>query len=85
MEKSKTEEEALEEIVEEEKEEATKIFTGVYPLNPPHVYAAIERDPTTGGLKYLLIEPKLSNQEIAIFNRIKEILITELDISLTEL
>ena len=84
MAKNKTEE-MVEKKPEEEEEGRVRTLTGVYPLNPPYVYAAVERNPATGGLRYLLIEPKLSNQEISALDQIKDILVAELDVSLTEL
>jgi len=54
----------------------------VYPINEPYAYAAITKDPKTQELRYVIIEPTLSEEEKAITDRIKEILVDELDINL---
>ena len=60
-------------------------FNDVYFLNEPHVHAAITRDPETKGLKYLAIEPTLSDNEKRALKRIREILYEILDIDLNQL
>jgi flagellar protein FlaI len=54
----------------------------VFPLKEPHVYAAVTKDPETGGLRYVIIEPTLSEKETEVLNRIKEIFYETLDVDL---
>lgn len=60
-------------------------FNDVYFINEPHVHAAISRDSETKGLKYLTIEPTLSENEKKELKRIKDILYEILDIDLNHL
>jgi len=60
----------------------TSAFREVYPLNEPYSYAAITRDPTTGGLKYVVIEPTLLDQEKKHLEKVKGLLMEELDLDL---
>jgi flagellar protein FlaI len=60
-------------------------FREVYPLNEPYAYAAITRDPSSGLMKYIVIEPALLEEEKQAIKRIKEILVQELDVDLNVL
>jgi len=57
-------------------------FREVYPLLEPYSYAAISKDPNTQLLQYVVIEPTLLENEKAQLERVREILIEELDIDL---
>ncbi|MEM3072934.1 MAG: hypothetical protein QW172_05720, partial [Candidatus Bathyarchaeia archaeon] len=70
---------------EGEEREASPSFREVYPLKEPHVYAAVSTDPKTLGLKYLVIEPTLTEEEKKALGRIKEILFQVLDVDLRSL
>jgi len=59
---------------------STMTFVEVYPLKEPYAYAAIARDPETMGLKYVVIEPTLQEEEKKALQRIKEILIETLEV-----
>jgi flagellar protein FlaI len=53
-------------------------FKEVYPLQEPYSYAALSRDPQTGGLKYLVIEPTLRDSDRHLLRKIKDVLVEEL-------
>ncbi len=54
----------------------------VYPINEPHAYAAITKDPETQETKYIIIEPTLSDEEKHMMEQIKDFLVDELDVNL---
>jgi len=54
-------------------------------LNKPYAYAALTEDPETGGLRYLLIEPTLGEQEKGMLQKIEALLLEELDVDLRTL
>ncbi len=60
-------------------------FSEAYPLKEPHAYAAITKDEETKGLKYLVIEPTLSEMEMNALIKIREIMYQVLDANLNEL
>jgi flagellar protein FlaI len=60
-------------------------FKEVYPLQEPYSYAAISRDPQTGGLRYLVIEPTLRESERGLLTKIKTVLVEELKVDLKSL
>lgn len=70
---------------EEEKSASLPVFKEVYPLIEPYAYAAIATDPSTGQLRYHVIEPTLSEEEKELLERIEDLLLQELDINLREL
>jgi flagellar protein FlaI len=72
---------ALEAPVPQEVPQASS-FKEVYPLQEPYSYAAISRDPQTGGLRYLAIEPTLRETERQLLATIKTILVEELKVDL---
>lgn len=72
---------ALEAPVPQEVPQASS-FKEVYPLQEPYSYAAISRDPQTGGLRYLAIEPTLRETEKQLLATIKTILVEELKVDL---
>lgn len=55
-------------------------FKEVYPLIEPYAYAAITRDPNTGGMLYYVIEPTLLDEDKALYSKIRSFLIEELDV-----
>lgn len=55
-------------------------FKEVTPLIEPYAYAAITHDPNTGGLLYYVIEPTLLEEDKALHNKIRNMLIEELDV-----
>ncbi len=57
----------------------------VYPIREPYSYASIVRDSVTNQLKYLVVEPVLSEDEKKILARISDLLIDELDVNLNEI
>ena len=60
-------------------------FMEVYALMEPHVYAAISRDPETGGVKYHVIEPTLTDGERKSLDRIREIILHVINVNLNSL
>jgi len=71
--------------VEEEKEEMEKrglIFKEFYPVNPPFGFAGIQIDEETGALRYLVVEPTLTEEEGRILEEVKHRLIERIDIPL---
>lgn len=54
----------------------------VFPLKEPHTYVAITKDSETGGLRYVIMEPTLSEGENEALRRIKEIFYETLDMDL---
>ncbi len=60
-------------------------FKEVYPLNEPYAYAAITRDPTTGGMLYYVIEPTLLEEEKEHYSNLRNILIEELDVDVRKI
>jgi len=54
------------------------------PVIPPYTHMAITRD-AAGKLGYLVIEPHLTQSELEIINRLREILIEEMDLPATSL
>lgn len=60
-------------------------FKEVYPLQEPFSYAAISRDPKTNGLRYLVVEPTLRENEKQLLSKIKNVLVEELKVDLKAL
>jgi len=60
-------------------------FAEITPLREPHVYAAISKDPQTMSLKYLVMEPTLTDQEKSALKAIKGILFQVLDVDMRSL
>jgi flagellar protein FlaI len=52
-----------------------------YPLNPPHAYAKIVRDPFKGTIRYLVVEPELTEAETQHLDRLKNILTEVLELN----
>ncbi|RLF10819.1 MAG: type IV secretory pathway protein [Thermoprotei archaeon] len=67
------------------REEAGKHFISVAPVYEPYAYVAISVDPETKRLYYLTIEPLLLEEERKDLEKIKEILLEELDVDLNAL
>ncbi|MEM2228396.1 MAG: type II/IV secretion system ATPase subunit [Candidatus Bathyarchaeia archaeon] len=57
-------------------------FKEVFPLKEPYAYGAIARDSETKGLKYIVIEPTLTEEEKKQMKKIIEILRETLDVDL---
>ena len=55
-------------------------FKEVFPLIEPYAYVAITHDPKTGGLLYYVIEPTLLEEDKAILDRVRSLLVEELDV-----
>ncbi|UCD96541.1 MAG: type II/IV secretion system ATPase subunit [Candidatus Bathyarchaeota archaeon] len=60
-------------------------FQEVYSVREPYVYAAIVKEAGTQKLRYEAIEPTLLNHEQDLLRVIKEVLMDEVDVSLTEI
>jgi len=61
------------------------MFRVVYPIDEPHAYAAVVRDPVTQKMKYEVIEPTLRKGESSQLREIKDILVEEINVSLKDL
>ena len=70
------------EIVEKKR---PSVFREVYPINEPYAYAAIVKEPDTQKIRYEVIEPTISRDEITQLEEIKTLLMDEVDISLKEI
>ena len=74
--------------VQEEKKEGSILrpsaatFKELWPLNEPYAYAALIEDPETKGLRYVIIEPTLLDEEKKRLEEIDSVLIDELDVDL---
>ncbi|HRU81742.1 MAG TPA: hypothetical protein P5168_04250, partial [Candidatus Methanomethylicus sp.] len=60
-------------------------FKTTYIIEEPYVYSAIVEDPATKELLYRIIEPTLTSEERALYERIKKILMQELNVDVAEL
>ena len=58
------------------------IFKEFYPVNPPFGFAGIQIDEETGALRYLVVEPTLTEEERGILAEVKHRLIERIDIPL---
>ncbi len=61
------------------------MFREVYPIEEPHAYAAVMRDPATQKIHYETIEPTLREKEKNQLREIKDILVQEINVSLKDL
>ena len=61
------------------------MFREVYPIEEPHVYAAVVRDPASQKMRYEVIEPTLREREKNQLREIKDILVQEINVSLKDL
>jgi len=57
-------------------------FKELWPLNEPYAYAALIEDPETKGLRYVIIEPTLFEDEKKRLEEIDGVLLDELDVDL---
>ena len=78
------------EVQEERKENSilrpvATTFKELWPLNEPYAYAALIEDPETKGLRYVVIEPTLLDEEKKCLDEIDGVLIEELDADLKTL
>jgi len=60
-------------------------FKEVYPLIEPYAYAAITRDPKTGGMLYYVIEPTMRDSEKTLYSTIRRFLVEELDVDVRKI
>jgi len=60
-------------------------FAEIIPLKEPHVYAAISKDPQNTSLKYVVLEPTLTEEEKKALEAIKKILFQTLDVDMRSL
>jgi hypothetical protein len=60
-------------------------FVEITPLRAPHVYAAISNDPQNMTLKYVVMEPTLTEEEKKALGAIKKILFQILDVDMRSL
>ena len=60
-------------------------FKEVYPIQEPHVYAAIAKEPQTQKTHYSVIEPTLAKEEEQLLKEVKTLLMEEMDINMKEL
>jgi flagellar protein FlaI len=60
-------------------------FKEVFPLIEPYAYVAITHDPTTGGMLYYVIEPTLLDEDRVILDRIRALLVEELDVDVRKI
>lgn len=63
----------------------TRQFLNFYSVNPPYGFVGIEREEKTGKLRYLLIEPTLTNIHADVLEDIKTDLLERMDIPLSVL
>ncbi|MBI2183721.1 MAG: type II/IV secretion system ATPase subunit [Thaumarchaeota archaeon] len=56
-----------------------RTFVDTYPVYEPYVYVGIEQEPT-GKLKYVAIEPELTEEETKVFAQLKDLMKVALDI-----
>ena len=61
-------------VIAEELVVPGKRYRQLYPVIPPYAYIGIEVDPATGSLRYEVIEPRLSEEEVKMLNEIVDIL-----------
>ena len=66
-------------------EKKLSVFREVYPINEPYAYAAIVREPETQKIRYEVIEPTLSKDDLDQLEEIKTLLMDEIDVSLKEI
>jgi flagellar protein FlaI len=70
------------EITEKRK---TQVFREAYPIQEPHVYAAVIRDPETQKMLYQVIEPTILKEEEEKLEEIKKLLMEEIDVNLKDI
>ncbi|KYH37908.1 MAG: Flagella-related protein FlaI [Candidatus Bathyarchaeota archaeon B23] len=70
-------------MAEEELKREGLIFKEFYPINPPFGFAGIQIDEKTGALRYLVVEPTLTEEEDSILREVKRRLIDRIDIPLS--
>jgi flagellar protein FlaI len=75
----------VEKTEQEVKRKEPSTFREVYPILEPYVYAAIIKDPETQKIRYTLIEPTLADEETALLEEIKHILMDEVDVNMREI
>jgi len=60
-------------------------FRDFYPVNPPFGFVGIEIDEETGKLRYLTVEPTLTEEEARVLEELKRLLTERMDIPLSVL
>jgi len=56
----------------------------IYPNNPD-VYVGIQRDPETGGYRYLVVEPRMNPTERQVYSNLTRLLVDELEVDMAKL
>ncbi len=56
----------------------------IYPDNP-EVYVGIQKDPDTGGFRYIVVEPRLTKGERELYTRLTRLLVDELEVDMEKL
>ncbi|MHA1303474.1 MAG: type II/IV secretion system ATPase subunit [Candidatus Heimdallarchaeaceae archaeon] len=64
---------------------AVPLLEETYPVSPPFSYVLIQTNPVTQRTQYMVVEIPLDSKEKAIYNKILEILIEELDVDFSVL
>lgn len=72
-------------VVEEKKVFEEEGVIESYVLNDPYVHAVIYKDPSMGNITYVVLEPKLEDNDRANLNRLKELLKEVVELKVTEL
>ncbi|MCK4972627.1 MAG: hypothetical protein KAS52_04845, partial [Candidatus Heimdallarchaeota archaeon] len=64
---------------------AVPILEETYPVSPPFSYVLIQTDPVSKRTQYMVVEIPLDSKEQAIYKKILDIMIDELDVDLSVL
>jgi archaeal flagellar protein FlaI len=56
----------------------------IYPDNP-EIYVGIQKDPETGGFRYMVVEPRLTLWEKQVYQKLTRLLVDELEVDMTKL
>jgi len=56
----------------------------IYPDNPD-VYVGIQKDPETGGFRYVVVEPRLTIWERQVYQKLTRLLVDELEVDMAKL
>jgi flagellar protein FlaI len=65
-------------------DEAYVVKYQIYPDNPD-VFVGIQRDKETGGFRYIVVEPRLTQYERDVYKRLTRLLIDELEVDMAKL
>ena len=64
---------------------AVPILEETYPVSPPFSYVLIQTDPVTKRTQYMIVEIPLDSKETAIYKKIFDVMLDELDVDLSVL